>query len=136
MTPTQEGEEPPSDCADKESQWWHEGLPPGLGAPPPLIAEHMRKPGLLLGGQQAADTMRPFYGRALGVNLDQPVTGQIGQGGSIMRPPGQGTATSDSGAQDESLAEGEKIPEGRWKLLKDLPKLELTGAQSWEQGVQ
>ena len=126
MTPTQ----------DKESQRWHEGLPPGLGAPPPLIPEHMRKPGLLLGGQQAADTMRPFYGRALGVNLDQPVTGQIGQGGSIMRPPGQGAATSDSGAQDESLAEGEKIPEGRWKLLKDLPKLELTGAQSWEQGAQ
>ena len=43
---------------------------------------------------------------------------------------------SNGGAYTDDAVGVDKIPQGRWKLLQDMPQLELTGAQTWEQGVQ
>ena len=132
--------EPSSECQpqmpmDATDSWWHFGAgPPGLTNQPPRIPENLRRPGPVEGQQPVADRMRETYGRALGVNLEVSDAGQTGR--IDEQEEHQEKGASSGGAHADDAVDVDKIPEGRWKLLKDLPPLELTGAQTWEQGVQ
>ena len=132
--------EPSSDCQpqmpmDATDSWWHFGAgPPGLTNQPPRIPENLRRPGPVEGQQPVADRMRETYGRALGVNLEVSDAGQTGR--MDEQEEHQDKGASSGGAHADDAVDVDKIPEGRWKLLKDLQQLELTGARTWEQGVQ
>ena len=65
------------------------------------------------------------------MNLEVSDAGQTGR--MDEQEEHQDKGASSGGAHADDAVD---IPEGRWKLLKDLPQLELTGAQTWEQGVQ
>ena len=109
---------------DGESEWWdwHGDQPPGLTRPlnPPSLPEHVKK-----ATSSLSDAFRPLYGAALGVDL--------GKRGSVEKESDQ---VIDNG--DVQWGEGpdrSRIPEGRWKMLRDLPSLTLPGGAAWEIGV-
>ena len=140
LSPTVTRESGQLDESDLEQQWWHQSDgPPGLRAPPPPLREELRKQTV----ENPANQMRSVFGTALGVDLSQQCnagssqsTAQGIQAGDLVAEKGcELPVAGNTGATDTNKDEGRSIPEGRWKMLRDIPQLNLAVGQAWEAGI-
>ncbi|CAE7300743.1 RE1 [Symbiodinium sp. CCMP2592] len=140
LSPTVTRESDQLDESDPEQQWWFQsGGPPGLRAPPPPLPEEMRKQTV----ENPANQMRHVFGTALGVDLSQHCNAGSSQsaaqgtqtGGFVAEKGCELPVAGNTGAPDANKDEGRIIPEGRWKMLRDIPQLNLAVGQAWEAGI-
>ena len=125
-----------------EDEWWglvdRHGWPQGgfTNDPPELPASLSRSRQAPLPQQQ--DVMRPFYSHALGTDLTRNASSMGSQTAVPINNSGSMPMRSTTAAEhiqcDPEDSKG--IPDNRWKMLKDLPELKISGAQAWETGIQ
>ena len=138
LSPTVTRESDQKDESDPEQQWWFQSEgPPGLRAPPPPLPEELRKQTV----ENPTNLMRPVFGTALGVDLSQQCNAAASQ--SIAQELQTGDLVAEKGCELPVAGntgalnkdEGRSIPEGRWKMLRDIPQLNLAVGQAWEAGI-